>query len=95
MAYDDLRPIDVICEHTATGEIIPLRLRVRDDNGEYQSYRIDSYKDLSGRGAYDTRDGVYVTNATVYFQCVISVFGKARTVRLYYKHEDGIWRFAA
>ena len=67
MAYDDLKPIDVICEHTADGSIIPLKLRVKDDNGEYQSYRIDSNRDLSGRGSYDTQDGIYVTNETVFF----------------------------
>ncbi len=95
MAYDDLKAIDVICEHTADGEIIPLKLRVRDDSGEYQSYRIHSYKDMSGRGAYDTQDGIYVTNSTIHFLCSITVFGRTRTVRLYYKPDDGIWRLAA
>ncbi len=95
MAYDDLKPIDVICEHTADGSIIPLKLRVKDDNGEYQSYRIDSYRDLSGRGSYDTQDGIYVTNETVYFLCSISVFGRSKNVRLYYKMNEGIWRLAA
>ena len=95
MPFDDLKAIDVICEHTADGVIIPLKLRVKDDNGEYQSYRIDSYRDLSGRGSYDTQDGIYVTNETVYFLCSISIFGRTKNVRLYYKMNEGIWRIAA
>ena len=95
MANDDLKAIDVICEHTADGEIIPLKLRVKDDNGEYQSYRIDSYRDLSGRGSYDTQDGIYVTNETVYSLCSISIFWRTKNVRLYYKMNEGIRRIAA
>ena len=32
--------IDVICQYTATGNIIPLRIRVRDTDGEYHCFTI-------------------------------------------------------
>ena len=95
MGYDSLKPVDVISECTADGEIVPLKLRVKDDNGEYQSYRIDSYKNMTGTGTYDTQDGVYVNDQSVYFRCNITVFGKKRTVTLYYWQSEGVWRLAA
>ncbi len=91
-AIDDLKRVDVICEHTVDGEVIPLKMRVKDDNGEYQTYRIDAYKDKSGNGSYTTRDGIYITNETNYFECNIGVLGRVRIIRLYYKPGEGIWR---
>ena len=50
--------VDVICQHSRDGEVIPLRIRVCDEEGELHAYTIKGYKDLSGRGAYTTRDGI-------------------------------------
>ena len=91
-SYDDLKRVDVICEHTVEGEVIPLKMRVKHDNGEYQTYRIDSYKDKSGNGSYTTRDGIYITNETDYFECSIGVLGRVRVIRLYFRPKEGIWR---
>ena len=41
------QPIDVICQHNKDGEIIPMRLRLCDDDGEPHAFTIKSYKDLS------------------------------------------------
>ena len=33
----DAIPIDVICMHSRDGEIVPIRIRVMDEEGLYQS----------------------------------------------------------
>ena len=43
---------DVICQHKTDGTIIPLKIRITDEAGEYQVYNIKSYKDVSNRTAY-------------------------------------------
>jgi len=34
------QPIDVICQHNKDGEIIPMRLRLCDDDGDNQTNNI-------------------------------------------------------
>ncbi len=85
------QPIDVICQHRKDGEIIPMRLRLCDDDGEPHAFTIKSYKDLSHKGAYVTPDGMYVTNNILVFECRIEVFGVRRLVRLYYNQTNNIW----
>ena len=85
--------LDVICQHTADGEIIPLRIRIRNEEGEYLTFSIREYRDLSHRGTYTTGDGAFVTNNTLVFECHIEVFGAQKTVRLYYDVNRSLWRY--
>lgn len=39
--------IDFICQYTMEGKIIPLRIRLRDEDGELQEYTIKGYRDTS------------------------------------------------
>ena len=48
-------PIDVICQHSQDGSIVPLKIRVRDDDGEYQAYMIQGFRRqdvVKGSGEY-------------------------------------------
>ena len=83
--------VDVICLHYQDGSMIPLRIRVTDGDGELHTYTIKDYKDLSGRGAYTTVDGIYVTDRILLFECRIQVLGQLRRVRLYYNRSSEIW----
>lgn len=38
---------DVICQHKTDGTIIPLKIRIAGEDGEYQIFKIKSYKVLS------------------------------------------------
>ena len=89
---NSLNDVDVICQHTCKGDIIPLRIRVMDEDGEYHIYNIKSYKDLSNRGTYTTCDGIFVTNHIHVFECKIIIFGNTKTVRLYYDMQRSIWK---
>ena len=46
--------VDVICKHSYDGEIIPLCIRIKDDEREYHSFKIKSYKSLFHLGSYVT-----------------------------------------
>lgn len=35
--------VDVICQYTTKGEIIPLRIRIHDEDGVYQTFVIKAY----------------------------------------------------
>ncbi len=93
MEVDKLKgcAVDVICQHNKDGEIIPLRLRLTDEEGERHAYTIKSYRDMSERGAYTTQDGIYVTDQLLVFVCKVAVFGRMQNVRLYYDRTSQIW----
>ncbi len=82
---------DVICLHYRDGGIIPLRFRITDEDGEQHTYTIKDYRDVSGRGAYVTRDGIYVTDRMLVYECRIVVLGQLRRVRLYYHRGKDVW----
>ena len=86
-----IRNVDVISVHYKDGQVVPLRIRVEDEDGEEHTYSIKDYKDLSGRGAYTTSDGIYVTDRILHFECRIVVLGQIRRLRLYYHRNTEIW----
>lgn len=62
--------IDFICQHTMDGEIIPLRIRLRDEDGELQEYNVRGYRDVSE---------YKITS----FECKIVVRDTAKIIRIY------------
>ncbi|MCQ2539973.1 MAG: hypothetical protein MJ114_05935 [Acetatifactor sp.] len=84
--------VDVICQHSRDGSIIPLKIRIRDDDGEYQIYAIKGYKDVSGNGAYTMPNGIPGTSHTWMFECKIAVFSTERRIRLFYNAYENFWR---
>lgn len=84
---------DVICQHKKDGSIIPMKLRLQDDDGEYQTYMIKAYKDITPNKQYDLPSGVGATNHIWQFECIISVFNTQKTIRLFYNKLDNKWRF--
>lgn len=85
------KAVDVICQHTREGNIIPLKIRVQDEEGEFQNYVVKGYKDLSHKGSYTMPNGVGVTSTIFPFECKIVVFERERIVHLYYNSLDHIW----
>ena len=50
--------IDVICQHTKDRRIIPMRIRLTDEDGVIQTYNIKSYKDVTTHGSYVMPNGI-------------------------------------
>lgn len=69
--------IDFICQHSMDGSIIPMRIRLRDEDGELQEYTIKGYRDKSEH------------NMKI-FECKIIVFNTAKLVTIFCS-SDGIW----
>lgn len=85
------KPIDTICQHSKDGEIIPLKIRLTDEDGECQEYRIRSFRVLPMKVDQRTSDGLYVSAQTTVYECRIIVFQRERTINLYYRSGDGVW----
>ncbi len=89
---EKIRDVDVICQHSADGTIIPLRVRLTDEDGLRQAFTIKGYKDLSHLGTRTMPDGVYVTDKTLVFECKICVLNRERIIMLYYDLPGTVWR---
>ena len=86
------RAVDVICQHTREGNMIPIKIRIQDEEGEFQTYVVKGYKDLSHKGSFTMPNGIMATSTIFPFDCKIVVFGRERIVHLYYNSNDQIWR---
>lgn len=86
--------LDVICQCCHDGKIVPIRIRVTED-GQNHTYTIKEYKQVTVDGAYTTPDGVYVTSGILIFECHILVFGRTKTVRLYFDRNKTEWTIKA
>ncbi|HAV90094.1 MAG TPA: hypothetical protein DCW44_02315 [Eubacterium sp.] len=84
-------PVDVICLHSKEGNIIPIRIRVEDEEGFQRGYKIAGYMKLTGDGGYTTTDGVFVKSDTIFYECRIEVLGKTMKIRLYYSDHERNW----
>lgn len=85
---------DVICQHKIDGSIIPLKIRILDEDGEYQVYNIRSYKDVSNHNAYTMPNGASVpsSNHLWKFECKICVFNTLKRIQLFYNAYENSWR---
>ena len=82
----------MICLHKADGTIIPIKIRMLDDDGAYQEYRIKAYKDLSCKGnTYCLPDALPVSKSIYPFECKIECFGRERKIRLFYNSFEHTW----
>lgn len=83
---------DVICQHKRDGKIIPLKIRLVDEDGEFQTYQIRAYKELSSDGSYMMPNGVMATNHIWLFECKIVVFNTEKRIKLFYNAYDSKWK---
>ena len=85
------KPIDAICQHSRDGDIIPIKIRLQDEDGVYQEYKIQRFRPLDVKAEQRTADGVYVSAMVQVYECRIIVFQMEKTILLYYRKGDGIW----
>ena len=85
------KPIDAICQHSRDGDIIPIKIRLQDEDGVYQEYKIQRFRPLEVKAEQRTADGVYVSSMVQVYECRIIVFQREKTILLYYRKGDGIW----
>lgn len=85
---------DVICQHKTDGTIIPLKIRIADENGEYQIFNIKSYKVLSDHKEHTLPNGASATlsNHLWQFECKICVFNMIKRIYLFYNSYENLWK---
>ncbi len=88
------KAIDVICQHSRDGTMIPLKLRIQDEEGEFQPYAVKSYRDFSHKGNFTMPNGIIATSTLFPFECKINVFGTVMVVSIYYNSTENIWRLS-
>lgn len=70
--------IDLICQHTMDGKIIPMRIRLRDEDGELQEFTVKGYRDISEFGI-------------TCFECKIVVQNIAKLIQIF-SSDCRVWR---
>lgn len=85
------RKADVICQHTIDARIIPLKIRVQDEDGEMQTYSVKGYRTLNAIGKVVLPNEVSVSSHIRYFECKLNIFGTEKIVGLSYNLSDNLW----
>lgn len=85
------RVADVICQHTTDSRIIPIKIRLQDEDGEMQTYTIKGYRSLNAIGKVILPSEVSVSSYIRYFECKINSFGRERTINLSYNISNNLW----
>lgn len=85
------RRADVICQHTRDSTIIPLKIRIEDEDGELQTYSVKQYKRLNAGGTVTLPNEVNVNTFIRYFECKIIVFGREKVIHLSYHFWEEAW----
>ena len=86
--------IEMICQHKTDGTIIPIKIRMLDDDGAYQEYKIRAYKDMRYKGdTFELPDAGRIHTSLIYpFECKIECFGRERTIKLFYNSYERTWK---
>lgn len=82
---------DVIAQHTTKNEIIPLKIRIQDEGGSYQTYSVKGYKRVNAVGKVTLPNEVTVSSHIKYFQCKLNLFGKEKIIGLSYNFYQQEW----
>lgn len=84
--------IDVICQYSKDGKIIPLRVKLQDDDGIYHEYNIKKYKEITHAGDFRTPYGFFSHSLNWEFLCQIQVINRMITIHLFFNGSDQVWR---
>lgn len=77
----------VIAQFNKDGSIIPLKIRLYDEDGELQSYVIKAVRER-----YVNSTDAPTDYHIVIFDCKINAFGHDRIVSISYSYADRLWK---
>lgn len=85
--------VDVICQFTRNRSIIPLRIRMQDDDGLQQEYTVKAYKELMPYKMETVASGNgYNHSGNRLFRCRIQVLDAYRDIDIFYNSRDNFWK---
>lgn len=93
---DTDRNIDVICQICTDASIIPMKMRITDETGETQQFKVKEYREIPYRPNYQMSNGVVVHKEKSYreFECKIEIFGREKRILIIYNVEKQIWMYS-
>ena len=84
------KPVDVICQHCADGSIIPIKIRVQDDEQVYNVYNIKSYTAITSDKIMLPSE-VMITTDLMRYDSKIEVFGIQNRIVIHYSKSRVKW----
>ena len=66
----ELKPIDVIYQPSRDGKITPMKIRVIDEDGEYQEYKIKGYNIIMRNNIGLNKKYMSVVNFILWVKCM-------------------------
>ncbi len=84
---------DVICQHKRDKTLVPLKIRLADEDGEFHIYQVKAYKELGPGDVYCMPNEIVVGNNHLKaFDCKILVFDQIKIIRLFYNSYENLWK---
>jgi len=87
--------LDVICQFNQDGSIIPIKIRLKDESGELQSYVIRGYMEYPPGSEYTLPAGISATNSIHVFKCKVLCFGREQILHMYFNANNSQWNLIA
>ena len=91
MLYGKAIDVDVICQHTKDGVIIPMRCRLADEEGVINEYNIISSNQLEPDNDGYVSGGLFVGPYSIAYDCKIKAYDRIRFIRLMYNYNKKNW----
>ncbi len=86
--------IEVICQFKTNALIIPIKIRVVDEDGEFQDYVIKAYKECPLGEDLILPNGVHVRRHLRTFECKIVTFGSIKNIKIYFDAQECLWKLS-
>lgn len=84
---------EVICQHGIDGSIMPIKIRFRDEYGEWQTHKIVRFRErMAGEESAFVPGCIPATASLRRFDCFVQTFGFEKSVTLYYNSNQGTWK---
>ena len=83
---DGKNAVDVICQHSKDGTIIPLRVRLVTEDGEYETFTITGYRRLENDPALGSANRTFIS-----FSCKVQAHERERRFKLSYNTYQMLW----
>ena len=87
------RKVDMICQLNKDETIIPMKMRLVDEDGMLQEFQIRGYRIVNTDGDYKLPSGLHVSSNGMFqlYECKILILGRERVVRLIFNKRNLIW----
>ena len=83
--------VDVICQHKRDGTIIPIKIRLKDEDEVEHEFVVKAYRVLSHPVQHALPSQIMTTSHRWAFECKIVVLDRERRIKLFYNACDGHW----